>query len=182
MKIYAIFFLSLFLMLSCMPSVQPLFNEQDLETNDQFLGLWSTTDFSEQWEVREEGKNSYLLYCLDDSSPMVLKGHLLKIAGEWFLDIFPSEEQIGTAGLLFLPMHSFYKVEIGELNLKVFAPDETQWRLYMQQAKGRGLAHTFLPEGQLLLTASPAELQKFIRKYPTKELFSDSTNFIRLVN
>ncbi len=77
----------LFMLAGCVPSLNPLYTDQDLIFDSALLGVWTDKDSKETWAFTEAGEKEYkLLYTEEDGRKGEFKAHLLKIEGKTFLD------------------------------------------------------------------------------------------------
>ena len=176
------------LVVSCIPSLYPLYEAKDLLLDKQLEGIFASgedeywrielldleweKEFSDDWNRYNSGK-TYKLVVREDELVQDFALHLLKLGDDHYLDFYPVDFDIPNKLLKqqLIPAHIFAKVEISEkyLVLHYFNND---WLDELFDQKQIKLSHTELPD-RYLLTAKTGELQKFIIKYA-----NDSTTFV----
>jgi len=98
-KLVTLSFLLMFA--GCVPSLNPLYTDQDLIFDAALLGVWTDKDSKETWELMKAGEKQYkLVYTDEDGKTGEFTAHLLKIDRETFLDLTPIKR--------FLPQNDFY--------------------------------------------------------------------------
>ena len=107
--------------------------------------------------------------------------NMTKIGGETYLDFYPYKINKGTFGGNFIKAHSFAKMSVdeGQLSLHMFDGDSIQDLVKNRKIR---LRHEKLgDDGEIVLTASTAELRSFIEKYgDDPELFEEVGMFTKL--
>ena len=168
--------------ISCVPSVNPLFTEQDLIFEPALLGTWSNPDGTETWIFTLEDDKEYRAVFRDsDGKKGEFAVNLLRIEGKMFLDLSPIRTGPGESDFYrshFLPMHTFVHVSIASPNarLAILEPD---WLKAHLAAEPTALRHEKV-SGEVVLTASTKELQAFYLKHlSTPNAFSDPEDFVR---
>lgn len=172
-------------------SFYPLYTEKDLFPNDILTGKWVDSD-SAVWIFEHPliDKNipgifdttSYVLSLTDkESKESRFNVHIIKLNGNYFLDFYLDEYFNGAAPDLaafhLLPVHTFAKLSAGENELKINWFDQNWLEKGLRENKIR-IRHEKSSE-TILLTAKPAELQKFVVKYAnTAEAFKDGLEVI----
>ena len=154
----------LLLLTSCVPSLNPLYTDQDVIFDSALLGVWTDKDSKETWELTKADKKQYkLVYTDEDGKTGEFTAYLLKVDGRTFLDLTPVEP--------ILPQNDFYKGHF--LTTHTFAlisqtaPTvqisflEPEWLRKFVVKNPTALRHAKM-EDEMLLPASPKELQKFL--------------------
>ena len=166
----------LFLMAGCIPSLHPLYTEQDLIFDPALVGQWAEKDSKESWTFTKSGEKEYkLLYVDGDGKKGEFVVHLLTFNEQRFLDLFPEDpglEQNSFYKLHLLPVHTFLRLKEIEpaLQMDVLKPD---WLEKILAADAGALRHEKM-DGSILLTAQPKELQAFLLKHAqTAEAWSE---------
>ena len=147
------------LMTACtVRSLQPLYAEKDLIFDPQLLGAWvEEGDKSDDLVIFQKHEdNSYTVRVGD--SPK-LEGHLLKLGGDLFLDLTPTE----TDDAFNIPGHLFVKIRLNGDTLQTALID-SDWVEHAADGGTLGLSHLRIG-GKVVLTASPKELQAFVTRY-----------------
>lgn len=178
------------LVISCIPSLYPLYRPGDLLLNNKLEGTFRSDDkdyweieklnpawenkFSDVWKNYQSGY-TYKLTVREKEKVQDFAMHLLKLDGDYYLDFFPVDFEIPNKLLReqLVPAHIFAKAEITDGYLVLHFFDNDWLKGLFQEGKIR-ISHVELPQERWLLTAKTDELQKFIIKYA-----KDSTAFIK---
>lgn len=181
---------AVFVMVGCVPSLHPIYNDADCVFNPALAGLWQQEDGKGLWAFTQKDARSYnLVYTDNDGIAGNFVAHLVEIQGITFMDIFPTDADPRLKindmyALQLLPSHFFARVgDIGpKLQLAFTNPDWTQKFLAANPA---ALKHEVVryPNGEerLVLTAPTAELQKFwVEHARTPEAFGEPMQLKRL--
>lgn len=150
----------------CVPSLNPLYTEKDLVFEPGLVGTWAG-DKDTTWTFEKRGGKSYRLTYTEKGVPARFEAHLVRLGGSLFLDTYPDGSEMPRNNFYrahFIPAHFISKVELAgnELNLVLLNPD---WMNKGIREKKLSIRHEPLGKDRLLLTASTAELQTFVRKY-----------------
>lgn len=176
------------LVVSCIPSLYPLYKPGDLLLNDKLEGIFRSDD-EDYWEIEKldlaweqkfgDGWNAYQsgytykLTVREEELVQDFAMHLLQLGGDYYLDFYPVNFDVPHKFLReqLIPAHIFAKAEISDkyLVLHFFNND---WLKGLFEESQIRISHVELPS-RWLLTAKTDELQKFIVKYA-----NDSTAFI----
>lgn len=182
-------FITLFFSGCVVYSFYPLYSEDDLFANDILTGIW-LDDEGTEWFFEHDylGKKapenidstSYVLKLKtkDETqfSDKEFSVHVIKLGGTYFLDFYLEEflddDELDLASFHIIPVHTFAKL--------TFSKDELQINWFDQDwledliEKNRIRIHHENNGDFILLTAKPAELQKFVTKYVNSdEAFED---------
>jgi hypothetical protein len=180
LKVIAFYTLALILG-SCVPSLHPLFTENDLIFDANLIGTWASTEPNETFEFKQTKTKDYeCIYIDKDGKSGKFIAGLGKLGNTMYLDIYPSEPNMIENDFYkshLLSTHSFMKIELSKDALKLcsMSPDSTDSLL---KSKPNAVKHEKLEgdNGSIVLTAPTKELQKFILKYGADkkaELFKD---------
>ncbi len=170
-------------------SFYPLYTKDDLFPNDLLLGEWIDGDsaiwkFEYKYNGEHKPENvdstAYILHIKEkdtnELSYQSLLVHIVKLEGNYFLDFYLEDyfkdDNVNFFDLHVLPVHSFAKVELKEdqAYIRWFDPD---WLKKLIDQNRIRIHHENNGE-HILLTAKPAELQKFVIKYVhSEEAFKD---------
>ncbi len=157
------------------PSLHPLFAERDYLFAPDVVGTWVPRDEKDKevWDFTEDGRR-YLLTHTDD------KGHKAtfhvaagSIGTNVFLDFSPLDPTPGTElnGLMqahLLPVHLFAKLLKTNDDLTLVALD-VEWLDDHLKTNSTAIAHASRGDDPPLLTASTAELKKFVARHAHDE-------------
>ena len=192
----------------CIPSLQPLYTADKLVLLNGLAAEWKQaidqqSDNSkkpELWAFRQgEDKNYLLIHQDEDGLLAAFDVHVVKLGSHHFMDFYPGSIPEDMAAVRNAPnfrdpetmnnflknnliaVHTFAKVEISGKTLKInlFDPEFLKNLLERQQIR---IKHEKTENGYLL-TASSADLQKFVEKYAEeKEAFLDDPILLNLKN
>ncbi|OEK00138.1 hypothetical protein BFP97_00785 [Roseivirga sp. 4D4] len=149
---------------------------KDLGDGLQKLGE-SLKKAEEKWKgtVYTTEEESYKMVVMDDGERLVYMAHVVSIGKDYFLDLYPLPEYSdATFGENLFPVHTFMKMDItdGKLNLTMFDLEKLN-KLF--ESNLIRLRHEKV-DGQVLITAQPKEIQKFLEKYADDESVFDSVD------
>ena len=182
-------FLLTILINGCIPSLQPLYTPDKLVVLNGLVGAWqedigqqqgnpTNKKKPENWTFRQGEDKKYLLIHQDQYGlSAAFDVHVVKLGSHFFMDFFPGSlpddfknGKVGDPEVMnnflkshLLAVHTFAKVELSGKTLKInmFDPDFLKTLLENQQIR---IKHEKTEAGYLL-TASSADLQKFVEKY-----------------
>jgi hypothetical protein len=157
------------LVVGCIPSINPFYNDKDLVFAPELVGEWQAKNESDQpaqWQFeRLEDKAYKLTVTQEKTKKGEFTAHLFKLGKEQFLDLVPSKceydsTQADLINCAMFPGHLLFRVrQIGpELRM---APFDYDWlKKYLDQ-NPKALAHHDESDG-IVLTARTVELQRFV--------------------
>jgi hypothetical protein len=170
---------------SCIPSLFPLYTEEDLVTDDRLVGTWdaggggtwvierldytpSSDFFNSDWSDPEE-KKTYKLEVTEVSDGDTLEAefvvHMLVLEGQHYLNYYPADFELDHDFLSWhmVEANNFSKVWITEdsISLGFFDPSYLEALIDENRIKISHIRHDI----GILLTARTMELQKFVIKY-----------------
>jgi len=162
---------SLVLVLSltaCVPSLHPLYTTEDLRFDPNLLGDWREPEGQERWQFQpvslSTGNVAYKLIHTDcEGVTGEFDVRLVNVGAERFLDLFPAEPDVRGNDFYqghLQPMHTFVRLTQtpSELRLAYLKPE---WLTEQLKANPDALRHERV-KGEILLTAQPKELQRFL--------------------
>jgi hypothetical protein len=164
----------LFIMSCTIPSVHPLVTE-DIEIQfDEIIGTYEVDD--EYWKFkRNEDKTRSGYYLEVGETKQELKVqyqvYFTELNGRVFADFFPiylAEDVIGSFD--YIPMHTFARIDMDEGNPVLRYSDMDEMKKLFTEGKVR-LKHERMTNGDILITASSAQLQKFISQHGGNDVF-----------
>jgi len=158
---------------ACLPSLHPLYTEEDLVFAPELVGLWKPKDGKASWEFKEVGPKEYkLIYTDKDGKPGEFEARLVKLGDHLFLDLFPKEPKLKANDFYkfhLLPTHAIMKVQAvkPDLQLEMLDPE---WFDKLVERDPKAIKHEVI-EGahRTVITASTGELQRFVLKYVDNE-------------
>ena len=148
---------------ACVPSIHPLYSSAELTSDTALIGTWEEKGSAEKWEFSMKTENEYKVVYTEEGKRGEFKGMLFKLGGNIFLDLYPAAPA--------LTQNDFYRGHL--LSLHTFAkltPDGTgyqvsflkpEWLKSHLEKDPAALRHTVI-DGQILITDSTANMQKFI--------------------
>ena len=159
------FFLSL---TSCLPSIHPLYTDQDLISDAELVGTWSDKDNMETWVLTESGDKEYKVIHSDkDGKSGEFTARLLRTGGKTFLDLTPiraTSKSSDFHGSHFLKLHTFVLVSKTSSTAAQLSILEPEWLADQLEKKPATLKHEIVGN-EIVLTASSKELQAFIVRH-----------------
>ncbi len=177
-----LFYLLAGLLGGCIPlSLHPLYTDKELLFEEKLLGTWAEN--GNKWEF-EEGSdpNSYDLTVTDEGGKGEFTAHLVKIDEMFFLDLYPKGPDFEAGHFLklhLLPVHTFLKIEQIEPKLQMRMMDLEKMGDMLENDPN--LVKHEIVEDCIVLTASPKELQQFMKEHADDEgLFGDASDLKRL--
>lgn len=198
MRNILIFFGLFIIMHSCViPSIHPLYTEEDLIIDERLIGIWGEEDDEATWDFKlaSERRGSdlfdYMDYPSEKSLSLIYReknksaefnAHMIKLGDNYYLDFLPYEYEIdnGLLDIHLMPVHTFarIKIENNRITLEMFDPD---WLKDLLDKNKIRIKHEYQSELKIyVLTASTRSLQKFIEKYGNDpEAYSDPLFLVR---
>lgn len=160
----------------CIPSIHPLYHQEDIVFKPELLGSWQQDDA--KWVFEQSGENGYFLKYYEKGNLINenqtysdFEVTLVKLGENFYLDIYPGEnEQIEFSTLLqstLLPVHSFARINFLEEGIEISFLS-IDWMEELLKENPMIIAHEKTPN-YIVLTASTDELQKFIISYSNNE-------------
>ena len=186
-------------------SFYPLYTEDVLIRNDKIIGKWLSKSDSIVWEIKfdekkwKEKKNegvhvggkhvpnkfTYSLYVYETKRPnkkTEYSLHLVELDGKMYFDFFPESWETTEDGLLnahLIEVHTFAKTEISKdsIQIKWYDIDWFEKQLIKNKIRMKYEKNS----RNILITAQPKELQKFVIKYSDDENAFDKDFIVTLV-
>jgi hypothetical protein len=167
---------------SCIPTLNPLYTEADLIMDPALVGTWVDKESGEMWTFSNTEKFKYSVIHLDsDGRKSQYDGRLVKLENKLFLDIVPIKSgsiQNEFHQGLFFATHTFVHVVSTESTVQISYMD-ARWLKDFLAANPEAIRHEKI-NGEILLTSSPKETQKFVLAHlTTREAFSAPTELSR---
>ena len=172
------------MVVSCIPSLYPLYRDKDLIFDQRLLGLFNTdgdavdgdtwefdsldwrleNQSGREWDKFRSGK-TYKLIAMEDEKRAEFAVHLIKLGKNYYLDFFPVKYNIPhiMLDMQLMPAHIFGKIEFVDNNI-VMNWFNGEFLTNMIDSNKVKISHKML-ENSILLTANTEELQKFVKKY-----------------
>jgi hypothetical protein len=149
-------------------SVYPFYTAKDLAYRPDLLGTW--TKDSEQWKFERDGDQAYQLTYSEDGKASVMKAHLFQLRGKLFLDLYPAKDYDLDTCLQPIPSHLVMRVKQLEPTLTL-ATLSYDWLQEFLQKNPKAIRYIMVnpdgktDKGRIVLTASTADLQRFLLKH-----------------
>jgi hypothetical protein len=179
-KISSLALVALTLFAGCIPSVNPVYNENQLIRDDAALGVWVDPDTKEKWEfTKRDGKSYTLVYTDEEGRQGRFVAHLAKIQGTMFLDLFPEERKPRGSDFYnfhLVPIHTIYLVRRIKPNLELATIDYEWLQKHLDDNPG-AIQNASLETGRLL-TAPTKDVQNFVLAH--KEAFTGDLKLQRV--
>ena len=167
----------------CVPSLHELYTEDTVVFEEKLLGQWTHEEEIWNFEKAAEDKAYNLVITQEEEQKSVLVGHLVKVDNKLFLDLYPGDMELDVGDFYkmhLLPAHTFLKVDAiePELAIRAMTPDTLE---QMLKEKPKLIKHEIIDD-RLVLTASPKELQAFLKAHADDEdFFGDALELSRYV-
>jgi len=172
------------LLVACEPanvavgSLQPLYGERDrsIVFEPRLLGTWDKNPGSvpaSSWTFEQiEGEDAYTLTDRrSDGGTGVYRAVLVRLDGLLVLDLSPvTDEPSETYGSNLLRLHTFHRVWLDSDVLREAWLADIPLKSILDQRRGEIRHERFESSPQIILTASPDELQRFVTRHAA-ELF-----------
>jgi hypothetical protein len=166
----------------CVPSLNPVYTDEQLVFDPNVLGQWVQANSQNKWEfVQGDGKSYRLLYTDEEGRQGRFVAHVAEVDGTRFLDLFPEEtnyEESGFYKFHLVPIHTIYLVKASGPNLKLAAIDYKWFDQYLTDHPGAIQFATF--NDRKMITASTSEVQAFVLQH--KAMFTGDFDLVRQDN
>jgi hypothetical protein len=167
-------------LVGCVPSLHELYTSDTLVYDPDLVGTWASDNSTWTFEGDPNNKSYKLLIVEQDEKrgrlENRLEARLVEVGGGDYLDVFADKEVKLNVGNWFstslLRAHIFMKLQIkaNSITLAIMNPDVVEKML----EKNPSLIKHEKTEDRVVLTASPKELQEFIKKNAaTKDFFGE---------
>ena len=168
--------------------------EFGLQPNEKDTLVWEISFKDKKWvtthnspfdkkKVQETNRYSYTLSLHYHSSPeekAEFQLHLVKLGDKTYVDFYPVEWDIDNTILSFhlMGVHTFAKAEINEdfININWF---DSEWFEQKMEENRIRIKHE-KNKNNILLTAKPKDLQKFVIKYSDNDQAFDNESIVEL--
>lgn len=160
----------------CVPSLHELYTDDTVVYDPAILGRWQQDE--SVWSIAGvPNAKSYTILVAEKENGKILEskmdGRLVELDGKRYLDICPNPDVKLNVGNWFkiglVQAHLFLKLDVkdGNLLLSAMNPDTAE-KMLKQNPE---IVKHEKTEDRIILTASPKELQAFIKKYRDTEKF-----------
>jgi len=162
-------------------SVYPFYTAKDVVFDPALVGAWAEKDTTnaanEHWRFAKGEENAYVLTVQDKDKRTEFDARLFQLKGQLFFDFYSRERTENS-----LPVHYLLKVNRTEPTLEMSLMNY-DWLKKLIKKNPKAIRHMWAPQkpgesgdddGELVLTADTAELQRFILKQAkAEEAFSE---------
>lgn len=173
------------------PSLHPLYTEDELVFETGLVGIWATADGKQMAVFEDAGEKSYRVsYSTEGDGSRAwsrYEAHLVRLGNHLFLDVYPDKKtyEAMIEPQAYWPLvrtHTFYRLTLDRDTLQVAYLDDEGLKKKLSAAEVN-LGHAELPEDELLvLTAPTPELRALVTTYADDStLFEDLPEFRRQV-
>lgn len=173
---------SALLFAACIPSIYPFYTGKDLVFDNRLLGEWyekGKTNDAQIWNFDKAEANTYKLKVTEGPGKTgEFSAHLFKLQEAYFLDLIPTDCdcQVSLVNASMVPGHLLARVIEFEPDLKLAFFDFDWLQKYLEE-NSDAVAH-YEQKDRLVLTASSAELQRFVLKH-LNEIFGQPGEMTR---
>ena len=156
----------LLLISGCIPSLHPLYTDEDIVFEKTLLGAWGNDE--EIWTFSTDDSVSYDLTIIYEEDTSYFEVHMVILNDHYFIDFYPANNDHldipGHLALNLLAVHTFARISFDkkELQVRHFEP---RWLDSLFEQNRIRIKHEVLDDGSIVLTAPTDELQKFVSKY-----------------
>ncbi|MBO6495911.1 MAG: hypothetical protein JJ862_16295 [Roseivirga sp.] len=155
--------------------------------NDLGNGLGKLGDALKKAEAKFKGtayvstEESYKMTVSDDGTIQSYMVHIVEIGSDYFMDMYPLPEFTdNTFSENLFPVHTFMKLDVEGDRLSLIPFDLEKLNELFESNLIR-LRHEYV-DGNVVITAQPKEIQKFLSKYSNDEtVFEEVESYNRLV-
>ena len=148
----------------CIPSMNPVYQSQDLVFDTSVIGMWRQPSSRETWEFAKRDNKSYsLVYTSEEGQQGKFIAHLARIDGNLILDLFPDEAQSNAVGFYkfhLVPIHTIYLVRRTDPGLELAAVNYPWLDDYLADHPSAIQHATF--GGRKLITAPTEQVQALV--------------------
>ena len=173
---------SLLMLCSCIRSLHPIYSEDTAVYRPELAGNWIGDEAGEYWFFSPVNDSHYKLIISDDNKIQgPFEAHLCEVNGVHFLDLYPAKESFKDDGFFefhFLPVHTFLAVQQIKPTLIMRFPNPDWLEEYI--AANPDCINYEVVKDEIILTASPTELQQFWSKHVnTEDAFGEPEEMTR---
>jgi hypothetical protein len=130
-----------------------------------------------------KAKNGYRMTIVQNDDTLDYLAKTAKIGERYFLDLYPTQEEINYSEMLnnnYFPVHTFMKLDMSDEHLILTSFDLNNLKELFESNRIR-LRHEMV-EDNVLITAQPKEIQKFLQIYADDENVLEKPTTYRRIN
>lgn len=159
---------SVLLTTACVPSLYPLYTDEDLTVDPAVVGTWIDDDDA-TWTLERSSGSSYGLTIVEDGVSADFSAHLVQLGDLRFLDIYPEDDALPDHEFFLfhvVPAHTFWKLSLDDETLRLVGLD-MDWLEDELESGAVSVTHSLWGDDNdtILLTAKTRELQAFVVEY-----------------
>ena len=153
-------------------SVHPLYSEETLIFDEQLLGTWTNEEATAEF-TQASGKRYRIRYSEKNESS-ILEAGLVQLGEQRYLDVYPPRdaEPDSAVAVHRLSAHSFWKVSVKGDQMRL-RPMDFNWLSDLISQDPKAIASVRVEKDLILLTATTAQLQEFVRRHSEPAFKSD---------
>lgn len=163
----------------CVPSIYPLYTDKDVVFDPSLVGSWLNKDDDETWTFTRGEDQSYDMSISGKDSTVMFQAHLVELGGRRFIDLYPNPPDWDDSPYhdLMLPLHWFGSISIigDTLIVSLMNPDN----LTALADSGVTVPSYVDIDDLRVLTASTADLQKFVVDNSERDVFTVPGKMVR---
>ena len=164
---------------SCIPSLHPVFTDEDIDFDEALVGEWSEDwekgESAVVWDFKKSGNGDYTMILKEKGKSGKFNATLFKIGEHRYLDLFPDDLDDDNLSLFFkwhlLPVHTFLRVKQIEPSLQM-AFLNTNKLEEIVEADPEALTMQEVSE-RMVMTGPTEELQAFLKNYDKEQALFD---------
>ncbi len=164
--------ITLGLLAGCVPSVFPIYSDEEIIFDPALLGAWTNEDSSEIYLVSQVAGRGYRVVMIEeDCERTTLEMHLAQIGGSKFVDISYADRE---PDVLSLQTHVMFRFEqVGSaVTLRTIDP---KWLGEYLEENPHAIEHLTTPDDEIVFTARTPDLQAFQREHEeTTDAWNDT--------
>ena len=159
---------SVLLTTACVPSLYPLYTDEDLTVDPAVVGTWIDDDDA-TWTLERSSGSSYGLTIVEDGVSADFSAYLVQLGDHRFLDIYPEDDALPDHEFFLfhvVPAHTFWKLSLDDETLRLVGLD-MDWLEDELESGAVSVTHSLWGDDNdtILLTAKTRELQAFVVEY-----------------
>ena len=174
--------IAVFCLAGCLvPSLHPLYNENDKLVITELAGDWTTEDGDALWLFQAEPDSSYALAYVESNDTSWFVTHLLKLGDDFFMDMYPDPSDVLSDAYKehLIGAHTFSRIELDSTGLTISVLD-SEWLQKQIESGQLTIAHEQLGPGDLVLTATTEDLQTFVKSIARDSLAFASIQLVKI--
>ncbi len=178
------------LFISCLPTIYPLYHQEDLIYLKELIGNWQEAKASStlSWFIEHEYEEDpekykhdlYHIEMVEDGDTLEYVGGLVQLDDEYYLDLKLYELDVSgplVQGHIYA-VHTIWRLQVRADSL-IIHPFNSKWLIDKIENNQVRIKHEN-PDGAMIITAGTDELQAFVKKYGKDERAYDTpTRFLR---